>query len=117
MNHNPTNPTPATAMHWLRKARWVCASLAFSLLAACGGGGGAGDDRSGTPATANQAPTNVALVEVSSSAVGAMTVSWLPASDDTTPASSIKYQVHASTDASFTPSASTLKFEGTGVTS
>lgn len=57
------------------------------------------------------------MVEVSSSAIGALTVSWLPASDDTTPASAIKYQVHASTDAAFIPNASTLKFEGTGVSS
>lgn len=41
MNHNPTNPTPAPAIPWLRKVRWACASFAIALLAACGGGGGA----------------------------------------------------------------------------
>lgn len=41
MNPNPSNPTPTPSIPWLRKARWVCVSLAFSILAACGGGGGA----------------------------------------------------------------------------
>ena len=89
------------------------ASLAAGLivLASCGGGGG-----KGSPA-GNSAPTGTNLVEVSSLAVGALSASWLPASDDTTPAASIRYQIHASTDASFIPGAATLKFEGTGVSS
>ena len=55
-------------------------------------------------------------IEVSASAAGGLTASWLPASDDTTPASAFRYQLHVSTYAGFTPDASTLKFEGTGVT-
>ena len=99
--------------------RWGVIALSAVLLAACGGGGGSspGTDTTGT----NKAPTNVRLVEVSSSAVGAVSASWLPATDDTTAAAAIKYQIHASTDLSFTPSTvllgNTLKFEGTGVTS
>jgi hypothetical protein len=48
-----------------------------------------------------------------------MSVSWLPATDDTTAGAAIKYQVHASTDPAFIPVAgatSTLKFQGQGVT-
>ena len=99
--------------------RWGFIALSAVLLAACGGGGGSspGTDITGT----NKAPTNVRLVEVSSSAVGAVSASWLPAMDDTTAAAAIKYQIHASTDLAFTPSTvllgNTLKFEGTGVTS
>ena len=105
----------------LRVCRWLTTLIvSSSLLVACGGGGGGsgpGTDTTGT----NKAPTNVRLVEVSSSAVGAVSASWLPATDDTTATAAIKYQVHASTDSTFTPSiallGNTLKFEGTGVTS
>jgi hypothetical protein len=57
------------------------------------------------------------LVEVSSSSVGALTASWFPATDDTTEPGAIRYQVHVSTEASFVPSAATLKTVVTGVTS
>lgn len=62
-------------------------------------------------------PTAVKLVEVSSLDVGQVTASWLPAVDDKTPADKMRYQVHAGTDPAFIPSATTLKFEGTGVAS
>lgn len=88
----------------------ACAGLVCFLLTGCGGGG------NGDVSSANQAPIVVELIQVSASTAGALTVSWLPASDDTTPASALMYQVHVSTDAGFTPGAGTLKFEGTGVT-
>lgn len=98
----------------------ICAAM----LAACGGGGGGAADSpaggAGAPVVVpapNAAPTAAKLVEVSSMVPGQLTASWLPASDDTTPVSNIKYQLHASTDAAFTPSAATLKFEGIGVNS
>lgn len=115
MNHEKFEAVkrPARKSHgW----RWLCSSVVLAVLTACGGGEGAGEVP-GTPVTTNQAPTRVQLVEVSSSAVGALSVSWLPASDDSTPAAAIKYQVHASTDPNFTPGDATLKFSGTGVTS
>ena len=80
------------------------------LLVSCGGDGGS----SGTQ-PANVAPSSVSLVEVSSQAAGGLSASWLPASDDSTPAGNIRYQVHASTAADFVPAADTLKFEGAGV--
>ena len=96
--------------------RWGLVALSMLVLTACGGGEGAGALNL-SACGANTPPSNVRLVEASSAAIGAWNVSWLPASDDTTPAAMLKYQVHASTDATFTPSASTLIFEGQGVTS
>ncbi len=90
------------------------ALLAVFGLAGCGGGGGEGS-APGVNTPINAAPTGLKLVEVSSQSVGELSASWLPASDDSTPAADIHYQVHASTDAGFTPSADTLKFEGAGV--
>ncbi|MDO8446572.1 MAG: DUF1566 domain-containing protein [Deltaproteobacteria bacterium] len=90
--------------------------LAVFGLAGCGGGGGGGSSPSVNDPI-NAAPTGVKLVEVSSQNVGELSASWLPATDDSTPATGISYQVHASTDTGFTPSADTLKFEGTGVNS
>jgi hypothetical protein len=96
--------------------RWGLVALSMAVLTACGGGEGAG---AWSPSTGgvNTPPSNVRLVEASSAAIGALSVSWLPASDDTTPATALKYQVHASTETTFAPSASTLIFEGQGVTS
>ena len=100
----------------------LAAVISAVVVAACGGGssGGSADTPTGGGApvlapTPNAAPTAAKLVEVSSMVPGQLTASWLPASDDTTPVSNIKYQLHASTDPAFTPSAATLKFEGTGV--
>ncbi|MEN9374533.1 MAG: hypothetical protein RIR79_2085 [Pseudomonadota bacterium] len=112
-----------TQKPWLNRLRMVLGAAALSVLAGCGGSGGASNPDSATsanpvpPVSKNTAPSSVRLVEVSSTTAGAINVSWLPASDDTTPAGAIKYQIHASNDASFSPSASTLKFEGVGVTS
>jgi uncharacterized membrane protein len=94
------------------------AASVLSILSACGGGGGAGEV-SGTSSVAdgrvNIPPGNVKLVEVSSQVAGSLSASWLPASDDADAPGAIKYQLHASTAANFTPSADTLKFEGAGV--
>ena len=69
--------------------------LTAALLQACGGGGG-GDS---TPApVANTAPTNVSLVEVSSAGSTVVTASWLPATDDSTTAANLNYEIHASTN-------------------
>ena len=66
--------------------------LTAALLQACGGGGG-GDS---TPApVANTAPTNVSLVEVSSAGSTVVTASWLPATDDSTTAANLNYEIHA----------------------
>lgn len=94
--------------------RTIFALAACCLAASCGGGSGSSGD--GVTAAANQPPGQVALVEVSSGNVGALTASWLPAVDDSTRATELKYQVHASTDLAFTPSAATQVFQGTGVT-
>jgi hypothetical protein len=88
--------------------------LTAALLQACGGGGG-GDS---TPApVANTAPTNVSLVEVSSAGSTVVTASWLPATDDSTTAANLNYEIHASTDPNFVPSASTLKLKGANLAS
>ncbi|MDO9286150.1 MAG: DUF1566 domain-containing protein [Aquabacterium sp.] len=114
---------PAAASGWQRPLGRLAAGLACTLLVACGGGGG-GDSPAApvtppvTPPVANLAPTQVRLVEVSSSAVGALNASWLPAADDRTPAAAMRYQVHVSTEAGFTTvadgPASTLRHDAVG---
>jgi hypothetical protein len=92
-------------------------------LAGCGGGGSNTSTTPGLgevtqpPAVVNAAPTQVGLLAITSQDSTSLTAAWLPALDDSTPAALIKYQVHAGTDAAFVPSASTLKFSGTGVNS
>lgn len=76
------------------------------LLQACGGGGGGSSGSA--PATA------VSLVEVSSAGSSSMDVSWLPATNSATPADQMKYEVHASTDTTYTPGPATLKSMLTG---
>jgi hypothetical protein len=80
------------------------------LLAACGGG-------SRSSEVTNTAPSQVALLSATSSAIGHLSVTWQAASDDTTPAAQLKYQLHASTDADYTPSSATQVFEGVQVLS
>lgn len=63
----------------------------------------------------NSAPSAPSIVETSSSSVGAVSVSWIPSTDDTTPAASIRYQVHAALAPGFVASVDTLKFDGVGV--
>ena len=110
---------------WLR---FIGTVVSFAAVTACGGGGSSsissdtGGNAGGSisPVASNTAPTGMRLIEVSSSAIGAINASWLAASDDTTPAAAIKYEVHASLDASFVPvagTADTLKFQGAGVSS
>jgi len=93
-----------------RPLKALGASLLLAVLVACGGGGGSSPAE--VPNGNNQAPANVKLLEVSSASVGQITASWLPATDDATPASNLTYQLHASTDAAFTPSSATQIFEG-----
>jgi hypothetical protein len=92
--------------------RQIAALALMGALAACGG-----KNASSGGAATNQAPTQVMLVEASSVNAGAISASWLSAADDSTPATSLNYQLHASTDPAFTPSSSTKVFEGLGVTS
>ncbi|MBP8111573.1 MAG: fibronectin type III domain-containing protein, partial [Agitococcus sp.] len=87
--------------------------LTAALLQACGGGGG-GDS---APTAINTAPTNVSLVEASSAGSTVVTASWLPATDDSTTAANLNYEIHASTDPNFVPSASTLKLKGANLAS
>ncbi|HMY29024.1 MAG TPA: fibronectin type III domain-containing protein, partial [Agitococcus sp.] len=87
--------------------------LTAALLQACGGGGG-GDS---APTATNTAPTNVSLVEASSAGSTVVTASWLPATDDSTTAANLTYEIHASTDTNFVPSASTLKLKGANLAS
>ena len=81
-------------------------------MAACGGGGGSDP----TP-PANAPPTNVQLLGVLSLAVGQVSASWLPASDDSTSGANLRYQLHASTQEGFVPTSSTLRLETTGLVS
>ena len=99
-----------------KSARAICLLSLGCALTACGGGGGdgGGGSQPSPPPTNNQSPTNVRLVEVSSTAVGEVSASWLAATDDSTSAASMKYQIHASPAAGFVPSTQTLQIETTG---
>ncbi len=113
MSHRPHQDAglpPTRGRAW----KWLLAAAALTVLSACGGGGGGG---SGNNSVGNTGPSQVGLVEVSSAGSSSIDVSWLPAVDSTTPASAIKYQVHASTDLTYVPSSTTLKVEGIGILS
>lgn len=90
--------------------------LAGGLVTIVGSGGGGGGDEEPPPST-NAAPSAPMLMEASSVQAGSLDVSWLPSTDDGTPAEQIRYQVHGSTAAGFRPSSATLLFEGAGVAS
>lgn len=94
------------------------ALAATGALLACGDGSGTlPDSGAGTPPAANLAPTGVAQPTVKPGPLGSGTASatWAAASDDATAEGALVYQLHASTQADFTPDSSTLVFEGTGV--
>ena len=63
----------------------------------------------------NQSPTNVALTTVQATSPTGVTASWSTASDDTTTASQLTYEVHMAEGGDFTPSGSSLKFSGKNV--
>ena len=88
----------------------LCITISAGL-SACGGGGG-GD--SGT--SSNSSPTNVILEQVQAINSNSLNVSWATATDDTTPANQLTYEIHVSETENFTPSAATLKFSGKNVT-
>lgn len=88
----------------LRTNVWCCA---IAALVACGGG----------KEKTNTAPSNVALGSVTSAAIGTLDVTWPAASDDSTPAASLMYQIHVSSSADFVPGVSTLRFQGRNVLS
>lgn len=69
MNPNSSNLTPTPSISWLRKARWVYASLTFSILAACGGGGGAGVDPSSTNAAQFSGQIKSSVLQMSESEI------------------------------------------------
>lgn len=96
------------SMPWLRHMSWAWTGAVCMTLAACGGGDAV--------SSLNQSPNQVQLIEAKALASGLLMASWLPAADDTTSTSALRYQLHASTNPDFTPNADTLKFEGTGVT-
>lgn len=95
---------------WINQLIQTIALLALLGLAACGGGGGGG----GGSATGSATPSQVALVDVSTAGSTSIDVSWFPVTDSVTPASAMKYQVHASTNPAYTPGSATLKTEVTG---
>lgn len=83
--------------------------LVLCLLASCTGGGGGGSN-GGEIITSPSRITTV-LAEVSSSETGVVTVSWLPASNDSSIASTLTYELHFNTpEGDFTPTVQTLKF-------
>ena len=88
----------------------LCCALA---LAACGGGGG-DDGATNSNNTVNQAPSNVAFNSVTALNATTIEAIWSLAKDDKTIASTMRYQVHLSESANFTPSSTTLKFEQRG---
>lgn len=51
----------------------------------------------------NTKPTYVNIMEISSISKDDVTINWLPAQDDNTPSSQIRYELHASDKADFTP--------------
>lgn len=105
--------------HFVYRFRVGATAALVVLLTACGGGGstGAVPPVTPVPVPVNQAPTPARLVEVSSSSVGTLSASWLPATDDTTAVAALRYQVHVATDPAFIPSPTTLKTTVTGALS
>ena len=93
----------------------LCCTLA---LAACGGGGGddggASNNTNNGNNTVNQAPSNVAFNSVTALNATTIEAAWSLAKDDKTIASTMRYQVHLSESANFSPSSTTLKFEQRG---
>ncbi|MCB1659845.1 MAG: DUF1566 domain-containing protein, partial [Pseudomonadales bacterium] len=93
----------------------MCCTLA---LAACGGGGGddggASNNTNNGNNTVNQAPSNVAFNSVTALNATTIETAWSLAKDDKTIASTMRYQVHLSESANFSPSSTTLKFEQRG---
>ena len=63
----------------------------------------------------NQPPTNVALATVQAISSTGVNASWGAASDDTTAASQLTYELHMAEGGDFSPSASSLKFSGKNV--
>lgn len=51
----------------------------------------------------NTKPTYVNIMEISSISKDDITINWLPAQDDNTPSSQIRYELHASEKADFSP--------------
>ena len=72
-------------------------------------------ERTVTTPNINQPPTNVALATVQATSPTGVSASWGAASDDTTAASQLTYEVHMAEGGNFTPSASSLKFSGKNV--
>ncbi|MCB1659233.1 MAG: fibronectin type III domain-containing protein, partial [Pseudomonadales bacterium] len=72
-------------------------------------------ERTVTTPNINQPPTNVALATVQATSPTGVSASWGAASDDTTAASQLTYEVHMAEGGDFTPSASSLKFSGKNV--
>ena len=72
-------------------------------------------ERTVTTPNINQPPTNVALATVQATSPTGVSASWGAASDDTTAASQLTYEVHMAEGGDFTPSASSLKFSGKDV--
>jgi Protein of unknown function (DUF1566) len=111
MPAQPHRAAPLSAHRPPMRMAVACALVAAALLAACGDGSGTLPN----PPT-NNAPTGVAQPVVTPGPLGSGSASatWAPASDDATAESALVYQLHASTQADFTPGAETLLFEGAG---
>lgn len=105
----------ATNPLFAKNALLLCCTLA---LAACGGGGGddggASNNTNNGNNTVNQAPSNVAFNTVTALNATTIETAWSLAKDDKTIASTMRYQVHLSESANFSPSSTTLKFEQRG---
>lgn len=99
----------------LQRRCWQHGLAVIGLMLALAGCGKGGSQPAEVFNANNTAPANVQLLEVSSAAVGQITASWLPATDEATPANNLTYQLHASTDPAFTPSDATKVFEGKAV--
>ena len=64
----------------------------------------------------NLPPRGGALIQAAAVGGGRARFTWLPADDDTTPASALVYELHLGEDEAFTPGAATLRARVTGRT-
>lgn len=87
----------------------ICIVLPI-VLSACGSGGSS---------STNLSPINVNLISVQAESPTAVNMSWSLASDDSTPANQLIYEVHAveGDNMTFSPSLSSLKYSGKNITS